>query len=264
MNSESNYDMGELISPMFQMKLIKSINQAILKEFKNSADVFYYIKKWYKNNGSTINDYCENFTLKYDNYNFFNLNATLQTMSCSDLLRIAIDLGIETPGFIPSIPIFKNEIKSDYRTAYNAFSKAYKMIYEDPSSAVGFANSALESIIKEILQDKRISEKTTGSETLTKLTSIIIKEYGLKNEEHPKEIKTIASSLIAINQAIESLRSDMTHFHGKTKEDYLINDPIYTSFIINTVATVGLYLISYYKTKYPPQNINIESEEVPF
>lgn len=89
-------------------------------------------------------------------------------------------------------------------------------------------------------------------------------EFNYTNIEHPKEIKTIASSLLAINQSIEKLRSEKTNFHGKTNDDYLITDSIYTYFIVNAVTTVGLFLISYYKTKYPKTKIEIEDDELPF
>ena len=89
-------------------------------------------------------------------------------------------------------------------------------------------------------------------------------ETQLVGMKHPKEIKTIGSSLLAINQTIEKLRSEKTNFHGKTNEDYLINDTIYTYFIINTVATVGLFLNSYYKTKFPVPTPVIEDDRLPF
>lgn len=68
--------------------------------------------------------------------------------------------------------------------------------------------------------------------------------------EYPKENLTIGSSLLVICQSIEKLRNEKTDFHGKTKDDYLINDSIYAYFIINAVTTVGLFLNSYYKTVY--------------
>ena len=84
----------------------------------------------------------------------------------------------------------------------------------------------------------------------------------MTNDEHPKEIKTIGSSLLAINQTIEKLRSEKTNFHGKTIDDYLINDTVYTYFIINTVATVGLFLNSYYKTKFPKPEVKEVTQEI--
>lgn len=258
--------MDDLISPKYLMKLVTSVEKAIWEEYKSYKQVYLYIKKWHKNNYDYrgINDnYWENFEIA-GSITSIDLTSTLHNMSGSDLLKVAIDLGVDTPDFIPSIPIFKNELKSDYKTAYDTFTKAYKQIDTDPSLAVGLANSALESIIKEILKDKRISSKAGGNETLYKLTSIILKEFSLINDEHPKEIKTIGSSLLAINQAIEKLRSEKTNFHGKTNEDYLINDTIYTYFIINTVATVGLFLNSYYKTKFPMPTPIVEDDGLPF
>lgn len=248
--------MDDLVSPKYQMQLVNSVEQAIWNEYRSYKQVRLYINKWHRNNYDPRgfnDDYWENFSIVEKANKEIDLTLTLHSMKGSDLLKIAIDLGVDTPDFIPAIPTFKNELKADFKTAYDTFTKAYKQIDTDPSTAVGLANSALESIIKEILKDDRISSKVNGGETLYKLTSIILKEFNLTNDEHPKEIKTIGSSLLAINQAIEKLRSEKTNFHGKTSDDYLINDTIYTFFIVNTVTTVGLFLNSYYKVKFPKQ-----------
>ena len=260
--------MNDLVSPKYQMQLVNSVEKAIWDEYKSYKQVRLYINKWhtdnYESNGFNDN-YWENFTIVENQNKEIDLTSTLHNMRGTDLLKIAIDLGVDTPDFIPSIPTFKNELKSEYKTAYDTFTKAYKQIDTDPSIAVGLANSALESIINEILKDERISSKISGGETLYKLTIIILKEFNITNDEHPKEIKTIGSSLLAINQAIEKLRSEKTDFHGKTNDDYLITDTIYTYFIINAVATVGLFLNSYYKTKFPkPEPIIDTNDELPF
>lgn len=262
--------MDDLISPKYQMQLVNSVEKAIWDEYKSYKQVRLYIDKWYKNNYEPYgfnNDFWENFKIVEKPNKEIDLTLTLHSMSGTDLLKIAIDLGVDTPDFIPSIPTFRNELKSDYKTAYDTFTKAYKQIDTDPSIAVGLANSALESIIKEILKDERISSKISGSETLYKLTTKILKEFNITNDEHPVEIKTIGSSLLAISQAIEKLRSEKTDFHGKTSDDYLISDTIYTYFIVNSVTTVGLFLISYYKTKFPktePESVVEDDYELPF
>ncbi len=250
--------MEELISPKYQMKLIKEVSDAIWKEFGSYEQVRYYLSKWHENNydPNGFNDhYWENFTIVEKENKKIDLIATLNSMSGTTLIKLAVDLGVDTPDFIPSIPTFKNELKSEYKTAYDTFQKAYKQLETDPSLAVGLANSALESIIKEILKDDRIASKIAGGATLYKLTSIILKEFSLTNTEHPKEIKTIGNSLLAINQAIETLRSEKTDFHGKTAEDYILTDTIFAYFVINSVATVGLFLNSYYKIKYPKKDV---------
>lgn len=248
------------------MKLVKSVEVAMWAEYSSYKEVELYVRKWYQSEWDINGDW-ENFEVVYKDSEkkSIDLLATLHNMTGEILLKVAIDLGVDTPDFIPSIPTFKNELKSEYKAAYDTFTNAYKQIDTDPSTAVGLANSALESIVKEILKDDRFSSKVTAGETLYKLTSIILKEFNLTNDEHPKEVKTIGSSLLAINQAIEKLRSEKTNFHGKTNEDYLINDTIYTFFIINSVATVGLFLNSYYKTKFPKPTIVIEDDDdIPF
>ncbi|MFP4368474.1 MAG: hypothetical protein ACLFR2_02745, partial [Candidatus Kapaibacterium sp.] len=134
------------------------------------------------------------------------------------LLKVAIDLEVETPDFIPMVPTFKNELKADYKTAYDTFVRAFKQTETDPSTAIGLANSALESIIKEILKDDRFNTKVKDGDTLSKLSSIILKEFYLLSDEHPEEIKKIGNSLFQVNNTIEKLRSQKTNFHGKTSD----------------------------------------------
>ncbi|MFT5823971.1 MAG: hypothetical protein ACI8ZM_005237 [Crocinitomix sp.] len=240
--------MNELISPKYQMELTTEVEKAIWDEYSSYKNARNYIGKWHEYDEQ---NYWENFNLIEKADKKIDLNATLHSMPGEILLKIAIDLGVDTPDFIPSIPTFKNELKAEFKTAYDTFTKAFKQIETDPSLAVGLANSALESIIKEILKDERLQSKITGKETLYKLVHIILKEFNLTNTDNPKEIKTIGNSLISACQAIEKLRSEKTDFHGKTDEDYLLSEPIYTYFIVNSVTTVGLFLNSYFKTKYP-------------
>lgn len=192
-----------------------------------------------------------------------DLQSTLSSMKGSDLIKIAIDLGVDTPDFIPSIPTFKNEIKENYENVYDTFIKAIKNIESDPSLAIGLANSAFESLIKEILKDERFKIKLKGGETLFKLVQIILKEFKISDQDFPIEIKTINTSMIAISQSIEKLRSEKTIFHGKVKEDLIIDDPIYVYLTINAFTTVGLFLNSFYQKKFPKpiEEIFEESEE---
>ena len=131
--------MDDLVSPKYQMQLVNSVEQAIWDEYKSYKQVRLYINKWYKNNyePNGFNDnYWENFSIVEKTNKEIDLTSTLHTMTGSDLLKIAIDLGVDTPDFIPSIPTFKNELKADFKTAYDTFTKAYKQIDTDPSTAV--------------------------------------------------------------------------------------------------------------------------------
>lgn len=92
------------------MSLVRKIYDAIWTEYSSYADVLFYIKKWHEED-ENINNNWENFSIKFkdntkDSANpKIDLLATLHSMDGELLLKIAIDLGIETPDFIPSIPI---------------------------------------------------------------------------------------------------------------------------------------------------------------
>ncbi len=255
--------MENKISPKYQMQLVEKIEKTIWELFPSYQKVEFYIDKWHEDNGQWGQYYEENFYIRRKEQEKIDLLPTLHTMHGELLLKIAIDLGIETPDFIPSIPTFRNEIKSNYQTASSAFEKAFKDIEEHPDVAIGLANSALESIIKEILKNDTINNKIDTNKTLYDLTSAILKEFSLfPNADMPKEIKTIGSSLLSINKSIEQLRSEKTKLHGKTNEDYLINDSIYTYFIVNSVATIGLFLMSFYKEKFLSKTNLISHDEI--
>lgn len=249
------------LSPKYLMNLVADVESAIKREFKTSDDIVYYLKKWHKSGGFNYNDYWENFEMIYHQYGEFELNPTLHGMPSEELLKIAADLGVQTPEYIPTIATFKNEIKVDFNTAHSTFNKALKFIESDPSTSISLANSALESIIKEIIKRDEIKAKLKGHETLYQLTIVILKEFKMNGLEMPKEIKTIGTSLATISKSIEKIRSEKTEAHGKTNDDYLIKDSLYAHLVVNSVTTVGLFLLSFYKTKYPKtKEIAVEEE----
>lgn len=261
------------ISPKYQMKIIDDIEKTLWELFSTSKyrNVLFYIEKWHQSEYVSFNDYWENFTIYRDKNENIDLAKTLHSIDGETLIKIAIDLGVDTPDFIPSIPTFRNEIKSDYPTASATFEKAYKLIETDPDTAIGLANSALESIIKEILNDTRITIKCKKGDTLYKLTSAILNEFKLfPNGQMPDEIKTMGSSLLSVCQSIEGIRSTKTNFHGKTSDDYVVDNPLYTYFVINNVCSIGLFLKSFYKVKYPKaetalqQNNTFNTDDLPF
>ncbi len=257
--------MNDKISPKYQMQLIDEIEEEIWSQYSSYKKVEAYINKWYE--ADQYGNW-QNFPIIKKNKGEIDLFKTLHEVDGETLLKIAIDLGVETPDFIPSIPTFRNAIKSSYETASQTFEKALRQIEESPETAIGLANSALESIIKEILKDDSIKIKLDTKKTLYKLTIDILKEFQLfPNGNMLNEIKTIGSSLLAINQSIEKLRSEKTDFHGKTKDDYIIKDSLYTYFTVNSVATVGLFLMSFYKNKFLTAKQNIaetEEDDLPF
>lgn len=247
------------ISPKYQMGIVQNINDKLYELFKSYDDVESYVEKWrevYDDFGNA------NFYIQYkdDERKKIDLKKTLHQIDGETLLKMAIDLGIETPDFIPAIPTFKNELKSSYEIASQTFDKAFKNVEEDPSLAIGLANSALESIIKEILKDKRINIQWNQKDTLSSLIKSICKAFQLNAEKSfPTEIRAIASSLINCSRAIEDLRSDKTILHGKMDGNYIVKDSIYAYFVVNAATTIGLFFLNYYKTKYPSQIKDVSS-----
>ena len=234
------------------MSIVQNINDRLFEFYKSYEDVANYLDKWhivYDCYGDNENFY---FFYKDEERKKLDVKKTLHHIDGETLLKIAIDLGVETPDYIPSIPVFKNELKSSYETASQTFEKAFKNVEEDPSLAVGLANSALESIIKEILKDDRIDVEWNEKDTLSNLIKSICKAFKLTTDsEMPNEIKTISSSLLNACKAIDDLRSDKTVFHGKMDSNYVLTEPLYAYFIVNAVSTVGLFLLNFYKLRFP-------------
>lgn len=241
------------ISPKYKMSLIKQVEAAIWTEYGSYKDVEFYIKKWHLfEEESFMKEYWENFSLRFKESGGIDLSTTLHGMDDELLLKVAIDIGVDTPDFIPSIPIFRNELKLTNETALATFERAIKQIETHPDIAIGLANSALESIIKEILKDARINIVMKEKDTLYKLTESILKAFRLyPGSMVPDEIKQIGSGLISATQGIEKLRSEKTHVHGKTSDDIVISDSIYAYFIVNSVTTIGMFLFTYYKQQFP-------------
>ena len=261
--------MNQSISPKYQMSIVQKITDSLFEQFTSYENVEAYLNKWHQVEHDDFNYFWENFQFYYRDEAKKKIDAakTLHNIDGETLLKIAIDLGIETPDYIPSIPTFKNELKSSYEIASLTFEKAFRNVETDPSLAIGLANSALESIIKEILKDSRINVTWSEKDTLTKLVGNICKVFGFQsNGKFPTEIKTLASSLISAGQAIENLRSDKTEFHGKTDGDLMITDAVYAYFVVNATTTVGLFLLNFYKSNYPPivkSELTLD-DEIPF
>lgn len=231
------------------MTLIKKVKAELIKEF-SSTDIRAYLERWIE----YYDAFNQNFGVCLKDNDELDLDATLNNIDDETLLKIAIDLEIETPDFLPSIPIFKNEVKSSYKTAGKTFELACKKVNDEPGIAVSLANAALESIIKEILKDKRLFDDLyNDNDTLYKLTEKCLKKLKAHPSQHiPDEIKRIGSGLLKCCQAIEDIRSDETLVtHGKTDADTVIEDPMLAFFIINAVTTIGLFLLELYKKEYP-------------
>lgn len=243
------------------MVLIKQINKLLYDNFGGYRNVEYYFLKWQTFDSDS---YSYNFEIFRKSDGFIDSEKTLHCLDQETLMKIAGDLGIETPYLLPSIPVIKNKFKDVEKTAFDAFSKSLKQIEENPDLAITLANSTLESIVKSLLV--KIGKKFNKKDTLYTLSSTLLEEFKIfPKSDLPVEIKTIGSRLLSILENIEKIRSEKTASHGKLSEDYLVNENLYAYFIVNSVSTIGLFLINFYEKKY---HIEIENEivieEMPF
>lgn len=245
------------ILPSYKLALEKKVRAAIDQKY-TARDATYYLEEWHESYDDFGN--C-NFYLSYNDNNreYLDLDATIHSIDGETLLKIAIDLGIETPNYIPSIPIFRNELKSNYQFASRTFEKAFREVESDPDTACGLAVAALESIIKEIMTDNRISLKCRDKGDIVKLVEDILKAYSLlPNCGNIGEVKTLVSGLQKCATAMGEIRGDKSSLHGHKTGDIVITEPGSAYFVINSICSVGLYLIHIYNKQYPPQKTPIE------
>lgn len=257
------------ISAVYRMELIDSVADVIWKKYGTYAKVKQYLEL----NQTVYSSFGDaDFYLQFkdgsqDKIDVLGTLGVIAQNVPEKLVKMAIELGIETPDFIPCIPTFRNKIKDDYPTAAISFEKAFENVETDPAESVGQVNSVLESIMKEILNDKRFSDIDSSSMTRKKLVDTIFKKFDfeLDNQELPKEFKAIWNSIMTISKSIEDLRSDKTLFHGQDSEKYLIDDPIYAYLAVNTSAAIGLFLIDFYEKRFPKiVNKQVLDDDLPF
>lgn len=93
--------MNDIISPKYRMKLVKEVSIAIWAEYKTYKEVRYYINKWYVEEHDTYNNSWSNFDIVTKENGEIDTIATLHNIDEKTIIQIAIDLGVDTPDFIP-------------------------------------------------------------------------------------------------------------------------------------------------------------------
>ena len=259
------------ISPKYKMELVSKISEVMWQRYKSYAKVGEFLLMFqqseYDDNGNWM---CYNFDIITQDPDRIDVIPTLSRMPEDVLFSIAIECGISIPMIIPAFPTFKRNLtkwEDGTTTLIKNFNKAYSLIYEDPSQAIALANSTLESIIKHILESGKLpTVKYNKHDTLYELTNTILKEFQFASSTGLQtNIRNIGSSLLKVAKNIEELRSDKTFAHGKGKQDYIIDNKLYSVFVVNCVITVGMFLLSFFEEKYPTTGAeDTEVEDVPF
>lgn len=146
---------------------------------------------------------------------------------------MAADIGIETPGLLPCIPVMKNILGKANASAYANFERAVRDVYDFPDQSVALAASTLEGVFKAIIQDMD-PNASVGNLSLSKLTSKVVKELvDACDPSTPQEVKTLAAQLRSLGSSIDNLRSDKSTAHGKAPGEYVVDDSLWAETVVN-------------------------------
>ena len=254
------------ISPKYMMGLIARVEKKLFDDFGDNSDIDYYLQKWveqwdYWNN---------NFDIARNIDGDVDVRRTLHGMPPDVLIKIAIDLGIETPGMLPSIPMFQNTLKDQNPNAQENFERAIKNVGSHPDDAVALANSTFESVLKTIVADGGLdlTSEAISRDVGKALSNKVIPALGFASgKEAPKAVNRLASSLLGMASAVSDLRNDKSSAHGSAPDDYVIDDPLWAELVVNATAAVGLFLWEFYsKTKLiaEPTQEALDFGDIPF
>lgn len=256
-------DTYEDISPLYMTQLADKVENKLWGFFEGSKykKVRRYIERWHSEEAYSW----ENFEIYFidDDHEKIDLGETLAKMPNEILIKIAIDMGVETPGLIPEIPRFKNVLKESNENALQMFIQATKLIYEKPDEAVVLSESTLEGVVKTICNDSRlqIDSNLVKAGPQKKLIKELIKALDLSaGVNMPPELSSLAEHLREASDSIREIRNSKTAAHGKIQDEYVIDDPLWAEFIVNSCATLGLFLYFFYKRKFP-EDSNSESDD---
>lgn len=256
------------ISPLYMQRLKGRVEAALWGLFDESKyrQVEEYVRRWHEDYGTFDENFC---ICEKDGH--IDLSQTLSLMPNDILIRIAADIGVETPGLLPCIPVMKNILNQSNTNAYTNFERAVKDVYDHPDRSVALAASTLEGVFKTILQGLNPDDDPKNS-SLSDLTAKTVKELiGSCDSSTPKEVKTLASQIRGLGSTIDDLRSDKSTAHGKAPGDYVIDDALWAETVVNAAATLGLLLWRLYErsratneTNQYDQPVDAYDGDIPF
>jgi hypothetical protein len=225
------------------MNLLKQIEETIWIMTGSSKYkwVENYMHKWdpyeYDWNGNLMGGKFEIY-YKQEGQDVIDLNKTLHRIKDDDLIiKIALDLNITIPQFIPAVKEFEVKLEEfTYTKVRTQFQKACKDVFDNPSNSVTLAYTTLESLIEHIAEGKDIS--LIG--TLPKKVGIVLNSM---NEEVEQELIPFVKTLTNLTTQLEDLRSKKATGHGTNSTIKLIDNIESATFIVNASASIGLLLI---------------------
>lgn len=255
------------ISPLYMQRLKNQVESALWNLFDESKykQVEEYVRRWHEDDGNLW----ENFFIYEKDDHHIDLGRTLVEMPNDVLIKIAADIGIETPGLLPCIPMIKNILGETNANAYVNFERAVRNVYDYPDQSVALAASTLEGVFKTIIQNVD-QDASVGNLSLSKLTSKVVKELvDTCDSSTPQEVKTLASQLRSLGNTIDNLRSDKSTAHGKAPGEYVVDDSLWAETVVNVSATLGIFLWRLYERRTgreaePSGQVPVDCEDIPF
>lgn len=248
------------ISPLYMQRLKGRVENALWNLFAGSKyrQVEEYVRRWHDDGGSIWENFCI-----FEKDGHIDLSRTLAGMPNDILIKMAADIGVETPGLLPSIPVMKNILNQNNTNVYMNFERAVKDVYEHPDRSVALAASTLEGVFKTILQnsDPDIQAKNPS---LSELTVKVVKQLiGECDASAPREIRTLASQLRGLGSTIDDLRSDKSTAHGKAAGDYVIDDELWAEAVVNATATLDLLLWRLHERSCAEAKVTSTDQSIP-
>lgn len=115
------------ISAVYRMELIEKLDKTIWSKYTSYKKVEQYVKlnqTLYDNFGNA------NFDIVYvnDKIQLFDTLGNIAQNEPEVLIKMAIDLGIETPDFIPSIPTFRNKLRMTIKMLQLVLKKHFRTL----------------------------------------------------------------------------------------------------------------------------------------
>jgi hypothetical protein len=143
--------------------------------------------------------------------------------------------------------IVEEEIQFSEPYIHQIWEKALKRKNEDPEGAITIARSLLESVIKTILDEEKVSYNETDS--LTALYKKVAKILNLAPENHSEEIfKQILGGMGAVVHGLASLRNRLGDAHGHGKKRIRPKER-HSELAVNLAGTMALFLFKSYQEK---------------
>lgn len=265
MNMNMNEDDYRSLSPLYMQRLKNRVEKKLWDTFEESKyrQVGEYVARWHEDDGN----FWENFTI-FERDDHIDLSRTLAAVPNEILVRMAADLGVDTPGLLPCIPVMKNVLRESNQSALSNFERAVKEVYEHPDQSVALAASTLEGLFKAILEESQ-QGAPSKNDSLSKLTGKVVKQLVKTcDPSAPEEIRTLSSQIRGLGNTIDDLRSDKSTAHGKAPGEYIVDDELWAETVVNVTATLGILLWRLHerqkRARQAPRTPPVYDENIPF